>query len=87
MSGMGTTLENNTSSYDNRTAVIEVTGALGDLVRTSNYTLKVPYSRMSDTVKQIHRMGRKISNITMTSSSSVNTINEDDSVWTNDNIN
>ncbi|MEM9926129.1 MAG: phycobilisome linker polypeptide [Cyanobacteria bacterium P01_D01_bin.50] len=86
MSGMATTVASNTSSYDNRTAVIEVTGALGDLVRTSNYRLKVPYRRMSDTVKQIHRMGRKISNITMTSYS-INIINQDDSVWTNDNIN
>lgn len=84
MSGMATTLANNTSSYDNRTAIIEVTGACGDLVRTSNYTLKVPYSRMSDTVKQIHRMGRKISNITMISPSS-ESMSEDD-VWTNDNV-
>ena len=84
MSGMATTLASNTSSYDNRTAIIEVTGACGDLVRNSNYTLKVPYNRMSDTVKQIHRMGRKISNITM-SSSSINSMNEDD-VWTNDNV-
>jgi len=86
MSGMATTLTSNTSSYDNRTAIIEVTGALGDLVRTSNYRLKVPYSRLSDTVKQIHRRERKISNITMTSSS-INTMNQDDGVWTNDNIN
>jgi len=85
MSGMATTLPSNTSSYDNRTAIVEVTGALGDLVRTSNYTLKVPYSRLSDTVKQIHRMGRKISNIKMTSP--INTMNQDDGVWTNDNIN
>jgi len=85
MSGMATTLTSNTSSYDNRTAIIEVTGALGDLVRTSNYRLKVPYSRLSDTVKQIHRMGRKISNIKMTSP--INTMNQDDGVWTNDNIN
>ncbi|GEM_PF-2909855 len=85
MSGMATTLPSNTSSYDNRTAIVEVTGALGELVRTSNYTLKVPYSRLSDTVKQIHRMGRKISNIKMTSP--INTMNQDDGVWTNDNIN
>lgn len=84
MSGMATTLTGNTSSYDNRTAIIEITGACGDLVRNSNYTLKVPYNRMSDTVKQIHRMGRKISNITMTSPS-VNDINQDD-IWTNDNV-
>ena len=84
MSGMATTLPNNTSSYENRTAIIEVTGALGDLVRNSNYTLKVPYSRLSDTVKQIHRMGRKISNITMTPSE-FNSTNQDD-VWTNDNV-
>lgn len=84
MSGMTSTLTNNTSSYDNRTAIIEVTGACGDLVRNSNYTLKVSYNRMSDTVKQIHRMGRKISNITMVSSS-VNSTSEDD-VWTNNEV-
>ncbi len=84
MSGMATTLANNISSYDNRTAIIEVTGACGDLLRNSNYMLKVPYNRMSDTMKQIHRMGRKISNITIVPSS-FNSMNEDD-VWTNDNV-
>ena len=68
MSGMLTTGTPDLSDYNNRTVIIEVTGALGDLVRNSNYTLKVPYNRMSEKMQQISRMGGKIASIRVTSS-------------------
>ncbi len=68
MSGMLTTGTPDLSDYNNRTVIIEVTGALGDLVRKSNYTLKVPYNRMSEKMQQISRMGGKIASIRVTSS-------------------
>ncbi len=68
MSGMLTTGTADLSDYNSRTIIIEVTGALGDLVRKSNYTLKVPYHRMSEKVRQINRMGQKIVSIRLASS-------------------
>lgn len=68
MSGMLTTGTPDLSDYNNRTVIIEVTGALGDLVRNSNYTLKVPYNRMSEKMQQISRMGGKIASIRLASS-------------------
>ena len=68
MSGMLTTGTADLSDYNSRTIIIEVTGALGDLVRKSNYTLKVPYNRMSEKVRQINRIGQKIVSIRLASS-------------------
>ena len=68
MSGMLTTGTAALSDYNSRTIIIEVTGALGNLVRKSNYTLKVPYNRMSEKVRQINRMGQKIVSIRLASS-------------------
>ena len=68
MSGMLTTGSADLSDYNSRTIIIEVTGALGYLVRKSNYTLKVPYNRMSEKVRQINRMGQKIVSIRLASS-------------------
>ena len=67
MSGMLTTVTPDLSDYNSRTVIIEVTGALGELVRNSNYTLKVPYNRMSEKVQQISRMGGKIASIKLAS--------------------
>lgn len=68
MSSMLTTTTPNLSDYNSRTVIIEVTGALGELVRYSNYTLKVPYNRMSEKMQQISRMGGKIASIRLASS-------------------
>ena len=66
MSGMITTGDTDISSYGSRTVAIEVTGvARQDIMRTSNYTIKVPYSRMSQTIKNISRMGGKVANISL----------------------
>ena len=66
MSGMITTGDNNVSTYGSRTVAIEVTGVCRqDIMRTSNYTVKVPYSRMSQTIQNINRMGGKVANISL----------------------
>lgn len=66
MSGMITTGNTNTSSYASRTVEIEVTGVCRqDVMRRSNYTLKIPYSRMSQTMKNIYTMGGKVTKVTL----------------------
>jgi phycocyanin-associated, rod len=66
MSGMITTGDNNISTYGNRTITINVTGICRqDVMRTSNYTVKVPYSRMSQTIQSINRLGGKVASISL----------------------
>lgn len=66
MSGMITTGDTNISTYGNRTISIDVTGVCRqDVMRTSNYTVKVPYSRMSQTIQSINRMGGKVAGISL----------------------
>ena len=72
MSGMITTGDTNVSTYSARTVAIEVTGICRqDLARSSNYTVKVPYSRMSQTIQNINRMGRKVAGVSLGGTSSV----------------
>ena len=72
MSGMITTGDTNVSTYSGRTIAIEVTGVCRqDVMRTSNYTVKVPYSRMSQTIQNINRMGGKVAGISLGGTSSV----------------
>ena len=66
MSGMITTGNTNVSTYGGRTIAIEVTGVRRqDVMRTSNYTIKVPYSRMSQTIKNINRLGGKVASVSL----------------------
>ena len=66
MSGMITTGDTDISTYGSRTVAIKVTGvSRQDIIRSSNYTIKVPYSRMSQTIRNINRMGGKIANISL----------------------
>ena len=66
MSGMITTGDTDISTYGGRTVAIEVTGVCRqDIIRNSNYTIKVPYSRMSQTIRNINRMGGKVANISL----------------------
>ncbi len=66
MSGMATTGTTGVSNYTNRTVVIEITGVCRqDIARTSNYSVKVPYSQMSQTIQSVSRMGGKVANITL----------------------
>jgi len=64
MSGMITTGDTSISGYGSRTVAIEVTGVCRqNVMKTSNYTVKVPYSRMSQTIQNISRMGGKVANV------------------------
>ncbi len=72
MSGMITTGDTNISTYGGRTVAIEVTGVCRqDVMRTSNYTVQVPYSRMSQTIQNINRMGGKVAGISLGGTSAV----------------
>ncbi|WP_203225944.1 phycobilisome linker polypeptide [Calothrix sp. PCC 6303] len=55
------------SDYNNRMVLLEVTGVLNANARNSHQIIKVPYSRLSQTVKRICRAGGKIVNVTMPS--------------------
>ncbi|MDJ0594739.1 MAG: phycobilisome linker polypeptide [Pleurocapsa sp. MO_226.B13] len=58
--------DTNISGYGSRTVAIEVTGVCRqDVMRTSNYTIKVPYSRMTQTIQNINRMGGKVVNVSL----------------------
>lgn len=65
MAGMTTTGNTSSSDYNNRSILLEVTGLCGQNIRTSNYTLKVPYSRMAETIKRITKMGGKVSTVNL----------------------
>ncbi|MBO9999169.1 MAG: rod-capping linker protein [Cyanobacteria bacterium SID2] len=47
-----------------RTVVIEVTGLCRqNVARTSNYSVKVPFSSMSEVMQNISRMGGKVASV------------------------
>ncbi|WP_019507518.1 phycobilisome linker polypeptide [Pleurocapsa sp. PCC 7319] len=72
MSGMITTGDTNVSGYGSRTVAIEVTGVCRqDIARTSNYTVKVPYSRMSQTIQNINRLGGKVASVSLGETASI----------------
>lgn len=71
MSGMITIGDTSISGYNSRTIAIEVTGVCRqDIMRSSNYTVKVPYSRMSQTIQSINRMGGKVASVSLEAVSS-----------------
>jgi phycocyanin-associated, rod len=74
MLGMITTGDTNISEYSSRTVTIQVTGVCRQSVaRTSNYTVKVPYSRMSQTIQNISRMGGKVAGVSLVGTTPVAT--------------
>ena len=65
------------SDYNNRTITIEVTGLCNqNVMRQGNFTFKVPYSRMSEMMKKIHRLGAQVVRITTPSGDSTVTSEE-----------
>ncbi|MEB3828943.1 HEAT repeat domain-containing protein [Phormidium sp. CCY1219] len=57
---------NTISDYNSRPVTIQVTGVRAQSVmRRSDYTITVPYARMSTTLQQIHRLGGKILKVTV----------------------
>ena len=78
MSGMITTADTNVSGYSSRTVTIEVAGVCRqDIARTSNYTVKVPYSRMSQTIQNINRLGGKVATISLGETASVPEVSDE----------
>jgi CpcD/allophycocyanin linker domain len=67
MYGIETTGTASLSDYNSRIVVVEVTGASHKQVRNSNYTLRVPLGRLSQTIQRIARTGGKIVSIVMPS--------------------
>lgn len=66
MSGMTTTGLPKFSDYSDRNVVIQVTKfCRQNVMKTSNYQVKVPFSSMSGTIQSIHRMGGTIASITV----------------------
>ena len=64
MPGMVTTGSNTVSGVGSSTVVFTVEGVCDqDLSRTSNYTVKVPFSSMNEAYKSIGRSGGKITSI------------------------
>ncbi|MGK7904606.1 MAG: phycobilisome linker polypeptide [Hormoscilla sp.] len=58
------------SDDDSRMVEIEVTGLCRqDIIRASNYRVKVPYRRLSQKMQEIGRIGGKIKGVRMISSS------------------
>jgi hypothetical protein len=55
-----------TSGSGGRTVTFAVTGlADNDYVRSGAYVLRVPYTRMNETLRQINRMGGRVTNVTV----------------------
>ena len=54
------------SDYDGRILEINVTGVCRqNVTRVSNYTMRVPHSRMNEAMQEINSLGGKISSVTL----------------------
>jgi phycocyanin-associated rod protein len=57
----------NTSASNDRQVTIQVTGlSRNDFVRSADCVMQVPYTRMNETLRLVHRMGGKITNVSVT---------------------
>ena len=57
----------NTSTSNDRQVTIQVTGlARNDFVRSSDCVMQVPYTRMNETLRLVHRMGGKVTAVSVT---------------------
>ncbi|MFO0038896.1 MAG: phycobilisome linker polypeptide [Synechococcaceae cyanobacterium] len=53
-----------TSSVSGRQVTITVTGlARNDFIRSADCVMQVPYTRMNETMRLVHRLGGKITNV------------------------
>jgi phycocyanin-associated rod protein len=56
-----------TSVSSDRQVTISVTGIANNAyVRTAETVMKVPYTRMNDTLRLVHRLGGKVTGVTVT---------------------
>jgi phycocyanin-associated rod protein len=57
----------NTSSSNDRQVTINVTGlARNDFVRSADCVMQVPYTRMNETLRLVHRLGGKVTAVSVT---------------------
>lgn len=64
MAGMNTLGSAGISDYQTRTVTIEVAGVCQQSVlKTGNYTVRVPYSQMSQAMQSINRQGGKVASV------------------------
>jgi phycocyanin-associated rod protein len=57
----------NTSASNDRQVTIQVTGlARNDFVRSADCVMQVPYTRMNETLRLVHRMGGKVTHVSVT---------------------
>jgi phycocyanin-associated, rod len=76
----------NISNHQSRMVTITVTGIQQQLMRISNQTLSVPYNRLSQTMRNIHRVGGKVVDVSMqTASASSPSVNRSSKVSEPDN--
>jgi len=60
-----------TSFSSDRQVTISVTGlAQNDYVRTADTVMKVPYTRMNETLRLVHRLGGKVTGVAVTGTTS-----------------
>ncbi|MGD1896418.1 MAG: phycobilisome linker polypeptide [Phormidesmis sp.] len=77
MAGMNVLGSAGISDYQNRTVTIEVSGiAQQSVLKTSNYTVRVPYSQMSQAMQSINRQGGKVASIQLMGNTPVVAENE-----------
>ena len=56
-----------TSFSNDRQVTISVTGlAQNDYVRTADTVMKVPFTRMNETLRLVHRLGGKVTGVAVT---------------------
>ncbi|PAX52893.1 phycobilisome linker polypeptide [Brunnivagina elsteri] len=67
MYGIQTTGTASSSDYSSRIALVEVAGASYKHARNSNYTIRVPLGRLSQTIQRIAKTGGKIVSVVMPS--------------------
>jgi hypothetical protein len=64
MSGMATSVSANVSNYNARSVLLEVNGLCHQSIsKTTNYQIKVPYNRLSQTIQNLSRMGAKVTKV------------------------
>ncbi|MGB3671514.1 MAG: phycobilisome linker polypeptide, partial [Phormidesmis sp.] len=64
MAGMNTLGSAGISDYQTRTVTIEVAGVCQQSVlKTGSYTVRVPYSQMSQAMQSINRQGGKVASV------------------------
>lgn len=70
MAGMTTTGCVGVSGYNSRSVTIEVASvARQDVAKTSNYQLKIPFSQMSQTMRNIAALGGKVVGVSVSGGS------------------